>query len=280
MTLCEKDNPLPAAADSQMVEDAIWTNMFDHYLAFGNVPGSTSCDTPEVKWVHVEKPLLFNRIFGARFTAEDAVQRVATITELVASWGCRVTWLIDPGSTPQNLIAILEQHGWKSPQSEGAPYVTWPGMALALSQLADAIPVPEGLTITQVADDEALRAWMTGFFSQASPQLFDEYYSVYRGLGVGDGLPWSYYTAYLHGEPVASSLLHCAKGVAGVYWIGTIPAMRRQGIGMAMTWHALQQAKQRGYHWAILQATAPGVPVYRRLGFAEYGAVTCLSYQP
>ncbi len=274
------DIPLAASADDRLVKQAIWQNMFDHYLAFGTIPGGTSYDSPDIKWAYVGKPLLFNRIFGVRFAPEEAAARVAQATELVACWGSRVSWLIDPESTPPDLASILLNNGWRNPRGEGQPLLTWPGMALALSTLAVEIAIPPGLTISRAADDAALRAWVTGFFSQASQPMFEDILAVYNELGYSEHSPWSYYTAYLDGEPVAASMLHCAAGVAGVYWVGVIPAVRRQGIGTAITWHALRQAQQMGYHWAVLQATELGAPVYRRLGFKEYGAVTCFVYKP
>lgn len=254
--------------------------MYAHYLAFGTISGGAFHDAPNLKWAHVGKPLLFNRIFSARFTQEEAAERVAQVTEQVASWGSRVSWLIDPYSTPPDLASILLNHGWKNPRGEDQPLLTWPGMAMALSSLPEDIIMPPGVTIVRVTSDDALRAWVAGFFSQASQPLFEDIQTVYRALGYGEHLPWTYYTAYRHGEPVASSMLHYGAGVAGVYWVGTIPAARRQGIGMAITWYALLQAVQMGYHWAILQATELGKPVYRRLGFKEYSDVACLVYQP
>ncbi|MFH0844971.1 MAG: hypothetical protein ABIG67_05490 [Pseudomonadota bacterium] len=42
------------------------------------------------------------------------------------------------------------------------------------------------------------------------------------------------------------------------------------GIGTAMTYRALQEAKAMGYGMGVLQASEGAVPLYGRLGFQTY----------
>jgi hypothetical protein len=45
-----------------------------------------------------------------------------------------------------------------------------------------------------------------------------------------------------------------------------------------VTFAALQEARRHGYASAILQASDLGHPVYRRLGFRDYGRLTEYRY--
>jgi hypothetical protein len=70
---------------------------------------------------------------------------------------------------------------------------------------------------------------------------------------------------------VATSMLHLAGGLAGIYAVSTVPGERRKGLGAYVTAQALRAAESRGNKVGILQATREGQPVYSRLGFKTIG---------
>lgn len=76
-----------------------------------------------------------------------------------------------------------------------------------------------------------------------------------------------FYAGYVDGKPVASSALIASDGVAGVYNVGCVPDARKQGLGEAMTWHAVRRGRELGCDIASLQASAMGRPIYERMGF-------------
>jgi GNAT superfamily N-acetyltransferase len=84
----------------------------------------------------------------------------------------------------------------------------------------------------------------------------------------------------LGGRPVATATLLLAAGVAGVYFVLTVPAARRRGIGTAITLAALREARDLGYRTGVLGASGLGLPVYRRLGFEEYCRIAVYEWHP
>ena len=234
-------------------------NLFALSLALGSVPCGATGNEADVQWACTGRPVL-NRIFGAGFSSENVADRVAAITTMVKSWQGNVTWITDPSTTPANLGEHLLKNGW-------AESPAWIGMAMRADAPIPEVPIPEGLKVVRATDQESLRECM-GIFSGLTPQhLVDAMVDVFCGLGCSENSPWSYYTAFLHGRPLARSMMFAAEGVAGLYWLATHSEVRRRGIGAALTRHTMLQARQAGCHLHVLQATDMAVSMYRRLGF-------------
>jgi predicted acetyltransferase len=58
-------------------------------------------------------------------------------------------------------------------------------------------------------------------------------------------------------------------GVAGIYWVATVPEARQRGLGTAITLVPLLEARDMGYTTGILHASEMGYGVYQRIGFQE-----------
>jgi ribosomal protein S18 acetylase RimI-like enzyme len=58
-------------------------------------------------------------------------------------------------------------------------------------------------------------------------------------------------------------------GVAGIYWVGTIPAARGRGLAELCTRAAGNAGFDLGGRIAALQASPMGEPVYKRMGYFE-----------
>jgi predicted acetyltransferase len=86
--------------------------------------------------------------------------------------------------------------------------------------------------------------------------------------------PFWTYLAFLNGQSVATSQLFLSAGVAGIYNVTCVPEARGQGIGAAITQAPLLDARAIGYRVGILQASKLGYPVYRRLGFQDFGKMS------
>lgn len=56
-------------------------------------------------------------------------------------------------------------------------------------------------------------------------------------------------------------------GVAGIYNVGVVPRARNKGIGKAVTIAACLYAKEKGYRYAVLNATYDGRRIYEQIGF-------------
>jgi len=59
----------------------------------------------------------------------------------------------------------------------------------------------------------------------------------------------------------------CSHGVAGVYWVSTVPDARRRGLAERVTLAVGNAGFDLGMRAAALQASVMGFPVYVRMGY-------------
>jgi GNAT superfamily N-acetyltransferase len=72
------------------------------------------------------------------------------------------------------------------------------------------------------------------------------------------------------GRGVAAAMVLHTGDVAGVYWVGTVPAARGAGLAAACTAAVTNLALERGALAVTLQASHMGEAIYRQLGYREY----------
>lgn len=82
------------------------------------------------------------------------------------------------------------------------------------------------------------------------------------------------------GEPVATSMLLLADGLAGIYCVSTLVAERGRGLGAHATAQALREAQRLGYRVGVLQSSPDGHSVYRKLGFEDLGEIPMFVRMP
>ena len=149
-------------------------------------------------------------------------------------------------------------------------------MAVDLHALNEDISFPSALATERVSDTEVLREYIevmrAGF---ELPELTSEvFFEAFTAAGVTEESPLRSYIGRLDGEAVATAVLLMEAGVAGIYNVATLPKARRQGLGAAVTLEALRVGRELGYRIGVLQSSAMGFGIYRRLGFEQYGTYT------
>ena len=83
---------------------------------------------------------------------------------------------------------------------------------------------------------------------------------------------WHAEVVYEHAVPVAAAMLLQSHGIAGVYWVGTLPGARGRGHAAAVTRSVSNHGLRLGARAVVLQASAMGEPVYRRIGFRTFSS--------
>jgi hypothetical protein len=198
---------------------------------------------------------MFKGVWATRLEP-DAVE--AAIDERIAWFRERNApfffWWTGPSSRPAELGQRLLARGLIGMEEQSRVLVSGlkavtagaPAMAADLGAVnEDALAqVPEGFAIDEVHDEAGLEGFRRVFVEAYELPEFaaQAWVDATRALGIGR-TPWRLFLGRLDGEAVATNMLFNGGGVASVYAVGTVPALRGQGIGGAITLAPLLEAR-------------------------------------
>lgn len=246
---------------------AVRDNLLQLLRAFGRAP-SCRLDVGD-GWCWWRAPVphpWFNGVASQALPAGGVARLLGTAAPELARSGAKAfRWWLTEDDPPAAFRAEMEAAGLVYSGDT-------PGMAARLDALRWP-PAVGGLEVRLVRGDADLERW-TRLFCRAYG--FDDAFvaplvSIVAALG--SDLPFGYYLGSQDGRPVATSALHLAAGVAGVYFVASLPEARRRGVGAQMTAVPLAEARRRGFRVGALQTSQTGQGLGRRLGFAATGPV-------
>jgi GNAT superfamily N-acetyltransferase len=254
-----------ARTSTDYLLDALTANMRAFWSPYGRAEGSALHTTPQLVWFYTGIPIpLLNGVLFAHLDGPASVRAaVDALQAEIDRHGAPALWWLGPDARPQDLDAQLERRGLE-------PVGETPGMAVELASLAPAQPVA-GLAVERVGSREEQALWArtaalgTGFPEAAAEDMA----RIEATLDDPQYVAQRRYIGYLDGTAVATSALVLEPGVAGIYAVATLPQARRRGIGTWMTALPLLEARDLGYRVGVLQSSAMGHPIYRKLGFAD-----------
>jgi GNAT superfamily N-acetyltransferase len=246
------------------IPPAIEGNLFELYrtvAAFAKRPLYTG---PNISWVNFAPSPWAGTVFGANYSAADAGKEIRSVIEQIRLGNAPPVWRTGPSTRPENMEAHLLQAGFIKRWDSA-------GMGMELSDLRSDFELPPGLEIEPAADDRTLREWAwvatLGLFNHPESEA-DYFYELMRSAKACGRL--EFFLGRYEGRPAASSASFYFDGIAGIYFVATLPEFRRKGLGLNVTLAPLRKARETGAQGAILQASALGEPVYRRLGFKKF----------
>jgi ribosomal protein S18 acetylase RimI-like enzyme len=192
----------------------------------------------------------------------DAREAVARANAFFAARGRGYSVILRGRERDEDLRAAAADAGM-------SPFGEPPGMVLE-RRLDDALPGP-GVELRRV--ESAADAAAFG-------RVMGEAYATYGmpvecgpdAVGKLDVLRAPHVATFLasvEGKPAAGAMVILTHGVAGIYWVGTLPDARGRGLAELCTRAAGNAGFDMGARIVTLQASIMGEPIYRRMGYVE-----------
>lgn len=202
----------------------------------------------------------YNYALAARFTDHNVRDRIRHIKSLFHRFNLPFSWWVSEADSPASLVDALLNEGLYFKEKNV-------GMFLHLNDFTPASP-PSSLVFQRVESASQLRSFATVIESVVGSSLAFEciYSHLPPSIYAGD-TSVELYLANFEGRPSITGVLVTHANVAGIYYVATVPDLRKRGFGTAMMHYLLQRAKSKGYFIATLQASQQGCRLYERLGF-------------
>lgn len=208
----------------------------------------------------------FNKILGARLEEAGADERIEEALSHFRRAARPFTFWVGPCSRPLDLEARLRAKGLRASELEL-------GMSIELGRRPGGIAIPPEAEIRRVRSRQELAAFSEVLANLVDPPDVQVIRFFERGASIllEEDCPMRFFVAWIGDEPAAVSELFLGGRVAGVHMVATADRFRRRGLGMALTWTALEEGRREGMTTGVLQASPEGQPVYERLGFEPCG---------
>ena len=216
----------------------------------------------------------FNGLINNHISSENATKKIKKNITFFKKRKVPFLWVLGPSSTPKKMGELLIKNGFIIDKLQG--------MAYNLKTLNTEREIVNKVEIIKIENIETLKIWndiiLMGFGFPKEVRS-DFFYKAYSRILLKDRASASAFLAYYDGNPVASSLVLYKAGVAGIHMVTTLEKARGKGIGTAITFAPLKEAKKLGYEILVLHSTEMALNMYKRMGFKEYCTIELYIWQ-
>ena len=239
-----------------------WGSLNSSFYTNGSIRAmKTGIESADLNMVWNEKPLM-----------PDDNKAIPKIKKDFQQAGLPFWWWVFPSSQSVATIDMLGAEGFSFVESI-------PSMLVDLTGLSDEETCDSDVSVIRVRNEEELNFWEEVSFAgfDFPYKTKEQYHRFVSTLNLSASSPQKLFLACLNGIPVATSLLFLNGNAGGIYFVTTLAAQRKKGIGLKLTTATLRFAKIAGTRFTALQSSPDGLRVYQQAGFKEYCRVDVYS---
>ena len=236
----------------------IESNLDDFYTKSSYHPNFKSHIEDKISWVIAKKADWPMAIFRADFANLNLYYEISKIKRLIKNGEAPNGWTVGPNTIPDNLGVVLENNNFSNVYQQA-------GMAISLNKLKERVKDNKELEIEVIEDKKSLKHWIIVASSAFGIKIDSD---LIEFLFLEPEV--KFFIGKFNGKPVSALMLYLSSGVAGLHAVSTLSEYRNRGFGIIISRTALVYAFDMGYKVGVLQASAMGERVYRKLGFKKY----------
>ena len=147
----------------------------------------------------------------------------------------------------------------------------WEGMWLNQNRYIRLTKVPDHYTLIEVQTSDLLNQW----WSIVKPVMMPNREipsELLKAWGVRN--EYQLLIGQINGKPVSAGMAYLNNGIAGLYFIATLPEYRRRGYALLLIHRLVESSFERGANEIVLHSSADGQHLYRNVGFTAEGIIS------
>lgn len=266
---CEDGSTIPddtrEAYATKKEMDIIISNYYRYYRTF-TLSGIVDSHEGSVDWIIPKKGEIGPSLaFNVRLDEKKAKEEVQALIAGIRAKAVPQRWLITPDSAPKNIIAILEENGFRNLSDEASE--PEPAMLLKKGDFHPYFSEDNGIVCRKVQSKEDFQAWIkvvnTALHGWDMIDA-DHYYTWVRNGHL------NIYLGEIDKVPVSTAATIQTGDAASLEFVSTLEEYRRRKAAATVCSKALNELLANGVKAVTLGACGESVPLYKGLGFRPY----------
>ena len=235
--------------------ERFWLDLISAFSFTERLDGAAVVCYPKVPF------FVINHAADVRVNEDEAPNLLKQVEDYFRSRGVAfVCFRVSPLTKPESFAYLLERQGFVSTGEQSV--MVFKGSKISENENANVL-------IKQITSDAQVQVYnklLLQIFEM--PQDWEAGFAEFNRESKRAG--WRLYLGYVEGKPVGTCALFSAGKVGGIFNVGPLASCRKQGIGTALTLHALTDSIAEGNMVHTLQAGQGGnaEQLYKKLGFS------------
>ena len=197
---------------------------------------------------------------------ERAYEEVDSIISDLKDGAIPSFWYVTPTSTPDNIIDILKNKGFKGEVPINDSEKEY-GMALDLCTILEWPDINRKIEVKRVQTKPDFKQWVDIVNTALHGWNMIDIEHYYTWVLQND---FTFYIGYINNIPVSTAATITSNENASLEFVSTLAEYRNRGAATAVCIEVLKELKSNGVRTVILGSSPEATSLYMKLGFLPY----------